>query len=155
MKGTAKLVLGTMVASAALWGADPFLGSWKVNLQKSQYGSRPAPKSSTTTCVAERGGASKCTNDTVNAQGQQLHWEYTAKADGKDYPVTGSPLFDAVSFKQVNSRTRDITAKKAGEVVGTVRLVISKDGKTGTATWSAKDPEGKPQTWTTVSERQE
>lgn len=154
MRGTAKLVLGTMVASAALLGADPFLGTWKLSLAKSQFGSRPAPKSSTITCASEKGGASKCTHDGVNAQGQPTHYEYTAKTDSKDYPVTGSPLFDAISFNQVDSRTRDITAKKAGQVVGTVRLVISKDGKTSTATWNAKDPEGKPQTWTTVSERQ-
>jgi len=150
-----KVVLGMVVASAALWGADPFLGIWKLNLEKSKYGAaRPAPKSSTMTCVAEKGGAIKCTHNGVDAQGQPTHMEYTAKSDGKDYPVTGSSTSDTLSVKRIDSRTREYTGKRAGQVVGTVRIVISKDGKTSTATWSGKDEAGKPVTWITVSDKQ-
>jgi len=150
----AKVVLGMVLGSAALLGASPFLGTWKLNLEKSQFGAWPAPKSSTTTCLAEKGGAFKCTQSGMNPQGQPIHTEYTAKTDGKDYPVTGAPTYDAVSVRQIDSHTREFTGKKAGQVIGTVRLTVSKDGKTSTGTWSAKDPEGKPVTWTTVSDRQ-
>ena len=150
-----KVVLGMVVASVALWGADPFLGTWKLNLEKSKYGAvPPAPKSSTVTCVAEKGGAFKCTGNGVDAQGQPTHSEYTARYDGKDYPVTGIPEIDTVSLKRIDSRTIESTGKKAGQVNGTVRTVISRDGRTRTATWSGKDEAGKPVTWTTVSDKQ-
>ena len=35
----------------------------------------------------------KRTGDTIEADGKKTSFEYTAKYDGKDYPVTGSDLF--------------------------------------------------------------
>jgi len=149
-----KVVVGAVVVSAALWGADPFLGTWKLNLEKSKFGAAPVPKAGTRTCVAQRGGMIKCTQDGVNAKGESTHMEYTVKYDGKDYPVTGSPTVDTVAAKRIDSRTQEWTGKKAGQVVGTVRIVVSKDGKTLTGTWSGKDPAGNPITYTTVSDKQ-
>ena len=51
--------------------------------------------------------------------GQSIHTEYTARIDGKDYPITGSPIVDTVSIERIDSRTREYTGKKAGQVVGT------------------------------------
>lgn len=152
-RSAVKLILGTGLASAVLCGADPYLGTWKLNLEKSWYGTIPAPRSYTTMCVAEKGGAFKCTNDGVRAQGQPIHWEYTAKADGQDYPVTGS-TFDAISIGEVDSHTRDYFQKKSRQAAGSFRLVVSKDGRTMIGTWSRKDQDGKLVSVMAVYDRQ-
>ena len=67
----------------------------------------------------------------MNAQGNPtkvVHGPYLY--DGKSYPVTGAPGYDAASYKIVNDSTDQITRTKAGKVVQTVTEVLSEDGKT-------------------------
>ena len=69
--------------------------------------------------------------DLVPPDGQPVHTENTVKADGKDYPVTGSPSVDAVSItRKGNARTQ--VEKKDGKIVMTYDGVLSADGKTFT-----------------------
>ncbi|MFZ0796644.1 MAG: hypothetical protein WCA13_05715 [Terriglobales bacterium] len=42
---------------------------------------------------------------------------YTAKLDGKDYPVKGAYPYDSVSLKRINDRTIEETDKRDGKVV--------------------------------------
>jgi hypothetical protein len=46
------------------------------------------------------------------------------------------------------------TRKKEGQVITTIRSVVSADGKTRTSTWSGKDSKGNPETWTVVLDKQ-
>ncbi len=152
-----KLVFGTLALSAvsvALWAADPLIGTWKLNLQKSKFGTYPATKSSTATFVAQEGGMIKYTADAVNAQGQPTHTEWSSKLDGKECPVTGSPTMDTMIGKRINTQTIEYTGKKQGKVIGTAKAVISKDGKTMTINWSVTDEKGQTQHFTTVSDKQ-
>jgi len=149
-----KLVTGALVVSVALWAADPLLGTWKLNLEKSNYGTQPAPKSSTTTWAAQKGGMFKYTADGIGANGQPVHTEWSGKFDGKQYPMTGQPRIDTAAIKRIDARTTEATGRKAGKTVLTVKSVVSKDGKTSTASWSATDDQGQAQTWTTVVDRQ-
>ena len=41
---------------------------------------------------------------------------YRAKLDGKDYPVSGTPNYDAASIERVSARTFHIQMKKAGAI---------------------------------------
>jgi len=61
----------------------------------------------------------------VDPQGNEIHAETTAKFDGKDYPIKGSPIADAVSVKRANEREADIVLKKGGKVVMTEKSRIS------------------------------
>lgn len=54
---------------------------------------------------------------------------YTAKFDGKDYPVKGAYGWDAVSLKRTDKNTFDETDKLAGKVTGVATITISADGK--------------------------
>ncbi len=49
----------------------------------------------------------KGTIDIVDAQGNKIHSEASVKFDGKDYPLKGSPIADAVSVKRINERQTD------------------------------------------------
>jgi hypothetical protein len=132
------LILAVNVAAAA---ADQQSGTWKMNPAKSKYSPGPAPKSVTLNVDSDENNI-KITADGTNADGSPTHVEYSAKFDGKDYPITGVPNADTVSVKRINATTIQSTSKKAGQVVMTVTSMVSKDGRTRTSTFKGKDTQG-------------
>jgi hypothetical protein len=142
-----------LLAAVALWGADRHAGTWKLNLAKSKYTTdHPAPKSLTVTIEEQPGGI------VLDAKGEgadgPTHVHYSAKFDGKDYPVTGSANVDTVSLKRIDDNTIETTNKKNGQVTTKIRSVVSSDGKTRTSTWTGPDSKGKQETWTAVFDKQ-
>jgi hypothetical protein len=154
-----KLALGSALAISALstslaaQASDPIIGTWKLNVAKSKYNPGPPPKSVTATFEAA-GESVRVVAKGVGAQGNPTETEYTASYDGKDYPVTGSPDYDTVSLKRINARTVEITRKKGGKVVQTVRRVLSKDGKRFTTTVTGTNAKGQKIHNVNVFERQ-
>ena len=141
---TIPLVLATLAVSVGLWAQqDPAIGTWKLNLAKSKY-SPPglAPKSLTTKLEPYGKNGVKLTADGADAQGKPTHVEYSAEADGKDYPVKGNPDADAVSLKRIDPNTVEVLNKKGGKVMITARWVFSKDGKTRTLTTKGTNAQG-------------
>ena len=65
----------------------------------------------------------------VGADGKEIVTKSTFKAEGKDYPMTGSANFDSLSLKQVDDHTVQSTQKKGGKAIGTTTRTVSKDGK--------------------------
>jgi hypothetical protein len=165
MKRTAFVI--SLVVAAALavsatqvFAADMFAGTWKMNVAKSKFASQPAPKSLTRVNTSVDGGI-KSVTDGVNADGKKTHGEGTIKFDGKDYPVVatldGKPDTtgpDMVSAKKIDDYTLEVTAKKMGKVLGVTKVVVSKDGKTITATSTGKDSKGATVTDTIIDEKQ-
>ena len=139
----AKLLIGASITAIGAFGADNSLGSWKLNLEKSAYNPAPATvKSLTTTREASEEGV-KVTSTGELANGNPINSSYTAKYDGKDYPVTGAP-WDTVAIKQVDANTFTSAAKKTGgKYSSTSRTVISEDGNTTTVTSTGTNAEGK------------
>jgi hypothetical protein len=144
-KMVAALATTLLLAALALNGsaapADEHSGTWKMNPAKSNYSPGPAPKSISVKIASDRDNM-KLTSDGIDAAGNPTHVEYTAKYDGKDYPITGLPNADTVALERIDASTIRSTTKKAGQVVMTVTSVISKDGKTRTATFKGKNAEG-------------
>jgi RNase P/RNase MRP subunit p29 len=150
-KSVLTLVL-CFLAGAVCFASDAQMGTWKLNEAKSKLASG-VPKNSTIVFEAS-GDSVKVAIDGTDASGKPAHNEWTGKLDGKDYPVTGDPNSDARSYKQVNDRTLEFTAKKGGKVTITGRVVVSADGKTRTATASGTDPQGKKFKSTSVYDKQ-
>jgi len=126
---------------ASVWAADPAAGTWKLNPAKSKFSPGPGPKSATVTYEVTADGIRR-TGESITADGTKTSFEYSAKYDGKDYPVKGSDVFNAISMKRVNDHTAEATLKKDGKPVMTARRVISKDGKTLTITTSGTNAKG-------------
>jgi hypothetical protein len=133
--------------------ADPFVGTWKLNVAKSKYTPGPAPKSQTVKIEPAGEGRNRVTNDGVTATGQTTHVEYVAASDGKDYPIQGSDVIDTVSLKQIDSRTADRTDKKGGKIVQTLHAQVSADGRTLTVTVKGTNAEGQAVNATAVYEK--
>jgi len=55
---------------------------------------------------------------------------YSAKFDGKDYPIKGDPAHDTVALKRINARTIEETDKQEGAAHYKLRLVVSPAGRT-------------------------
>lgn len=107
---------------------DTVVGTWKLNAAKSTH-STAIYKSETRTYTAVPGGIS-LTWERVTADGKTSTVKTTYKFDGKDYPVTGSSDFDAISAKRIDANTVETTEKHAGKAVGNTRRSVSADGKT-------------------------
>ena len=152
----AKLVIGAAVTAIGMFGADNSIGTWKRNMEKSM--SNPPltnPYKSVTMIREASGDGVKVKSTGVREDGTTVNWSYTAKYDGKEYPVAGNGLFDTVAIKQIDANTfTTVLSKKSGKYRTTGRTVISNDGKTSTLTTKGTDADGKPFTQTIVSERQ-
>ena len=133
--------------------ADHFLGTWKLNVAKSKYSPGPAPKSFTIKQEDWEGGL-KFASDGIDAKGNPTHGEYSAKFDGKDYPMKGNPIADTVSPKRIDAYTVESVLKKGGKVVLNGRAVVSRDGKTLTLTETGKNAQGQEVNNIRVSEKQ-
>jgi hypothetical protein len=154
--GVVAVLAVCLVAMSPLSGfaqTDPSIGTWKLNLAKSKFSPGPPPKSQTLTYEAVEQGV-KVTVKGEDAEGKPIDSQYTANYDGKDYPVTGNPNWDAITLKRIDAYTVEFTRKKAGKVVGTGTSVISKDGKTRTITAEGVNAKGEKTSSTAVYEKQ-
>jgi len=109
---------------------DPILGAWKLNLSKSKYIPGPAPRSQTRVYRRTPNGIF-VTIETVDANGRkQPTIEFEEKYDGKEYPIKGSEIGDALVLKRINNYLSEATMKHGGMVVATTRRIVTDNGKT-------------------------
>jgi len=141
-----------LAMSLSLIAAEsPFSGTWKLNLAKSKM-TPPAPKSDIAVVDADENGL-KLNDDVITDKGESLKIGYEAKFDGKDYPVTGDPSSDSVSYQRVNANTLKGKAKKDGKVATDATIVVSKDGKITTVNYTDYS-QAKPAKGTAVYDKQ-
>jgi hypothetical protein len=148
--------LSLFVLSVAVSAADdPIYGTWKLNITKSKYSPGACvPKSQTWVYKASGVNGVIFTNDTVQADGNLTHEEYTATYDGKESPITGNRNADSVSMKRIDAYTTERTLTKDGKVTSIIRRVVSKDGKTLTVTPVGPNAQGQATQDITVFDKQ-
>jgi len=137
---TGVFVLATVFAVGTVtMAADTNVGSWKLDLAKSQYNPGPAPTSQTLKIEAWGGDGVSYSADGTDAAGKPTHWEFQAKYDGKFVPFKGNPDADMISYKRIDASTIESTTQLNGKVTGHTRAVVSADGKTRTLTQTGKN----------------
>jgi hypothetical protein len=140
------------VALTLCFAQDAMMGTWKLNEAKSKMGAG-SPKNNTV--VIEAAGENvKVTMDGVDPTGKPTHSEWTGKFDGKQYPVTGDANSDTRSYKTIDDRTFEVSAKTKGKVSVSGRVVVSADGKTRTAHVKGTSPSGEKYETTAVYDKQ-
>ena len=148
----AMLLLAVFGLVGSLWAADPFVGTWKLNVAKSKYNPPSSAFKSMIVKIEAQDNGLKFTFDSVDAEGKVSRGEYAAKFDGKDYPVKGDPTTDMVSLKRIGDSGFEIVNKKGGKDTGRTRVVFAKDGKSSTVT--TKDAKGQESTSVSIFEKQ-
>ena len=138
---TSVLAAITILNSIALAGAS-WVGTWKLNLSKSEFSPGPPPQSQTVSIGLDY-DAFKVIIDGIDAQGNTTHSEYRSKFDGQEVPWKGSPDADTASPRATGIYSYENISKKGGKETITTRVVISLENRTLTAIQTGKDPEGR------------
>jgi hypothetical protein len=112
---------------------DKWIGVWKLNSAKS---GSAAPASGTTTIEAIPGGV-RVVSETVSRTGATSRTEYSAKYDGSEAQVSGTPQLATASVTRIDDSTFEVVTRSQGATT-VARNVISADGKTRTVTQTLK-----------------
>jgi hypothetical protein len=104
-------------------GANGTSGSWRVNKVNGS-------ENSLTTTYKSNGDELSMSTPTGTT--------YTAKLDGKDYPVKRAYGWNSVSLKRINDHTIEETDKRDGTVTDLSKMTVSPDGKTMTVVDNSK-----------------
>jgi hypothetical protein len=119
---------------------EPLLGVWQLDVAKSRYTPGPPPRNETRTYARDKDGM-KGTIQRRRADGTEEVIEYRADFD-HEYPVMGTPAYDTIRLKRIDSHTAEAVLSHAGRVFGTARRVISADGRTLTIMFRQEDRGG-------------
>jgi len=147
------LLAATLVKPAPAAAADPFVGKWTLNVEKSTYPPGACPKRMVIEMEAVPGGVHYSSESTL-ANGSTTRSEYTAGYDGKPASVTGAHgVLLPVSVERTAPDTVTASYRKGLQVVAVSRRVISNGGRVMTITTTSRDRSGKTVTNIGVYER--
>ena len=149
-------MLAAISCSAALFAADQpanMGGTWKLNVEKSNWGKRDKP-SHGDIHIEQRDPTFKYKGSVLNADGTDVRkFEFDGAIDGKSYPVSGPDGAGAVTVKRVNANTiQSHYTSSDGKVFEDATTSISKNGKELTRHVRRKGPQGET-TWTEVYDK--
>ena len=139
-------VLGLAAAALpqlAFAQSSPQIGTWKLNLQKSEFIAGPAPRSRTLD-IAQDGKNIRDTVQTIDARGNASTSVVMHIYDGQPHPATGYTDFDATVITQVDANSLIASRLKAGKLVQVGTFVMSQDGKTVTVSITGINVNGQP-----------
>ena len=129
-----------LVATAADTN-DALVGTWQLNRDKSSFDPGPGPKGQMR-IYAHSGDTEKLTARGVGSDGKPTLVQYTARYDGKDYPITGSAGGDYISLRRIDALTTESTEKRDGKTTIVATRTVSPDGKTLTVVHKGTGPTG-------------
>ena len=146
---------------AAKGAAPTIAGTWKLDVGKSKYSTGAVPKSATRS-VEVQPDSEKTTVEEVEPDGTNFGYSYSVTYGEKDFPLTRSgragddPLGGAetIAIRRSGSNEYSVALRKSGLVVMTMRMVVSKNGKTLTITANGGDAKGNATTFVTVWDKQ-
>jgi hypothetical protein len=112
----------------AVESEDAILGTWELVPEKSHFSPNATPPKEVRTYVKTSQGI-LATVTTTQPDGTMRSMAYPWRVDGKEYPVTGSPLLDTVILKQIDNLTAEATLKHGDVVLASERREFTADGK--------------------------
>ena len=147
------LIAISLMTTRAAASTDPFLGEWRLNVQRSVYPAGTCPKRMTIEMTATARGVHYHSN-TAYANGTTTQAQYVADYNGKQAAVMGDRGFLLpVSLKRIDSRTVLASYMRGMQLIATSRRVVSHDGRSMTITTRSSSSPGKSVTTVGVYER--
>lgn len=137
-----RLGLALVMLASALIAADPSVGTWKINIEKSKLRNPEAWKGRGMIIEATGPDSYKVTFERPKADGTIDRTTDVVSLDGKENPTSQGSV--RVS-KRIDARHTYDIFKKDGKEVGSLDSVISPDGKTMTNHSKTVDANGKEQ----------
>jgi hypothetical protein len=138
------------IATAAM-AADPFAGTWKLNVGKSSKTNNPSQSEIFSAEVIENGY--RVVRDVVSADGKKEHTEQIITFDGKEFPA---PILPGATqtCARMNAYAYVCTVKSDGNERGKIFSLTSSDGISGTLIFTGKNAQGKDFVATFVYDKQ-
>ena len=135
---------------------DPFVGTWKLNLDKSKSNTKFHEVKNMTLVIAVEGETTSVRLKGTDPNNQPISVKYTVPSAGGplNYTEGAPPAGITEMAKEINNRTVDITSTMNGKVVGKQHVVVSPDYKTMIVQESGLDDKGQPYKSRLVYERQ-
>jgi len=128
-----------LTLTTLLTAADPIVGSWKLNLEKSKL--HNPVQSYDLRIEMTPPNTYRCVFDVVNAKGEKRHQEIIRIGDGKEHPVEG--VNAPVGVTEITSQDlKHVIRKRNGKRVAELQGKISADGKVHTVTQSIVEASG-------------
>jgi hypothetical protein len=93
---------------------NPLTGRWTLDSDASKF-SMPSPLGWILNVSAHETGMTVEENLT-QADGTALRVTFAPEFDGRDYPVQGSPIMDAISVVRRSERVLEVSARRAGAI---------------------------------------
>jgi hypothetical protein len=151
------LLLLALLAPAAVSGqvADPFIGTWKLNPERSKYEAGSPPANFTRTYEDRGGGTILMIIDRVDAQGNSVRSMLAYKRDGKPYPeaAVGAKTIRMSHVTAPDPYTEVVTFSNSTRAEAGTTVTISKDGRTMTQLLRVARPDGTTATNIVVYDR--
>lgn len=138
---------------AAAGQGSAWYGTWRLDVERSEYRPGPAPYRRGTLVIEPWNGGVRMIYDLIGVRGGVTHLEWTGRFDGRDYPVQGADEYITYAYLPVDDRTVRAAVKVDGRVVATATVVLSADGRTMTTQTRGTDYRGRPLLTTTVYTR--
>ena len=135
-------------AAVGAQGADPFMGTWRLNLQKSKFPGPPPALPYVVTFEANADGSILGIVYALDDKDMRTAVaRITYRYDGKEYQdfdvVKNVPATNVLSFTRIDRSTVDVTHKlNQGKLVFMERRTVSADGRTMTFVLNATDLRG-------------
>ena len=131
------------------------VGTWKIDLKQSTFGSEPPPKSVTLTIIKDTPEASAWRIDIVDAAGKSVSYSWSGPVDGTPQPLKGA---DGQEIgKESLKRDGDALLRHAEDPSDgssfDSRATMSADGNTITDVTTMKSKDGKTSKTTSVYRR--
>jgi hypothetical protein len=103
--------------SASAADAQLFVGTWVLNVAKSDFHPGPPMKSETLVVRAAEKGGLQVTDDETFGDGTSDHLQWVTAVNGKNNPVSGGSDTDSVTERLANSTTYKAVFMKAGKPI--------------------------------------
>ena len=114
----ASLLMGSWGLIAVAQGSGPgsgaAKGTWKLNVEKSDYGQQPKPKSMRLVVSDDTAASVKWTATGTDGDGKPIHESFAGPIDGKQYPVTGDSQVKSVAYSQSGDDVKGIVTMNDG-----------------------------------------
>lgn len=150
---TLLVCVATLMGSQAAFAGENWVGSWKLNAEKSKFSSEATARAQTLKFETTPAGI-KLSSEGTDAQGKPMHGEYTSSFDGKDVAWTGNPLADMACPKRIDDSSYENVWKLSGKQTMKSMVAVSKDNKTLTVTQTPIGAKGEAVSSVAVYDRQ-
>jgi hypothetical protein len=133
---------------------DPFVGTWTLNVARSEFDPNHRPSQATMTWSLEKDGAYLMLAEGVNGAGTRVAEKpQRLVADGNPYAVENLPGLTSVTTRPAPNTIRAEARREDGSLAGEGTYVVADDGRTMTATTAGFDTQLRRFTMRTVWDR--